>query len=169
VVEQDLKMRPSYLAAVLGVTALLAQPCYATHWQVIGRPNNETLGLAYVDMDSIHADGQYRVATFLTVYSNATSNANGIKLDRIAQETAFDCDKHTFSFVSTVSYLQGKKTGSSSGSDDWKISFKGIYADPFSQRAFDVTCNAPLIVKPPPAAAADSPANVMLPTAAAPQ
>jgi hypothetical protein len=169
VVEQDLKMRASIPAALLGVTALLAQPCYATHWQVIGRPNNDTLGLAYVDMDSIHADSQYRVATFLTVYSNATSNEHGIKLDRIAQETAFDCEKHTFSLVSTVSYYEGKKTGSSSGDGDWKARFKGLYEDGFSQRAFDVTCNAPLVTKPPPATAADSPANVMLPTAGAPQ
>jgi hypothetical protein len=162
-------MRAAVLAASLGVTALLAQPCYAAHWQVIGRPNNDTLGLAYVDMDSIHADGQYRVATFLTVYSNATSNEHGIKLDRIAQETAFECEKHTFSLVSTVSYYEGKKTGSSSGEDDWKSRFKGLREDAFSQRAFDVTCNAPLVTKPPPTSAADSPANVMLPTAGAPQ
>jgi surface-adhesin protein E len=162
-------MRASYLAAALGVTALLAQPCYATHWQVIGRPNNETLGLAYVDMDSIHEDEQYRIATFLTIYSNPTSNAHGIKLDRIAQETAFDCAKHTFALVSTVSYFEGKKTGSSSPSDDWKTRFKGVYEDVFSQRAFDVTCNAPVVAKPPPAAAADEPATVRLPTMAAPQ
>jgi hypothetical protein len=162
-------MRASYLAAALGVTALLAQPCYATHWQVIGRPNNDTLGLAYVDMDSVHEDGQYRIATFLTVYSNPTSNAHGIKLDRIAQETAFDCAKHTFALVSTVSYFEGKKTGSSSATDDWKTRFKGVYEDVFSQRAFDVTCNAPVVANPPPAAAADSPANVRLPTMAAPQ
>ena len=161
--------RAPYLAGALVVTALLTQPCYATHWQVIGRPNNDTLGLAYVDMDSIHEDGQYRVATFLTVYSNATSNAHGIKLDRIAQETAFDCAKHTFSLVSTIGYYEGKKTGSSSGSDDWKTRFKGIYDDAFSQRAFDVTCNAPVVTKPPPAAAADSPENVQLPTYVAPQ
>ncbi len=147
---------------------LLAQPCYATHWQVIGRPNNDTLGLAYVDMDSIHTDQQYRIATFLTVYTNATSNAHGIKLDRIAQETAFDCAKHTFALVSTVSYFEGKKTGSSSANDDWKTRFKGVYEDGFSQRAFDVTCNAPVVAKPPPAAASDSPANVNLPTMAAP-
>jgi hypothetical protein len=162
-------MRASYLAAALGLTALLSQPCYATHWQVIGRPNNDTLGLAYVDMDSIHEDEQYRVATFLTVYSNPTSNAHGIKLDRIAQETAFDCAKHTFALVSTVSYFEGKKTGSSSATDDWKTRFKGVYEDGFSQRAFDVTCNAPVVSKPPPAAAADAPANVSLPTMAAPQ
>ncbi len=162
-------MRTRYLAAALAVTALLSQPCYATHWQVIGRPNNDTLGLAYVDMDSIHEDGQYRVAMFLTVYSNPTANAHGIKLDRIAQETAFDCAKHTFSLVSTVGYFEGKKSGSSSGSDDWKTRFKGVYTDLFSQRAFDVTCNAPVVAKPPPTSAADSPANVMLPTAGAPQ
>jgi hypothetical protein len=162
-------VRAPYLAGALAVTALLAQPCYATHWQVIGRPNNETLVLAYVDMDSIHADGPYRVATFLTVYSNPTANAHGIKLDRIAQETAFDCAKHTFALVSTVSYFEGKKTGSSSGAQDWKTQFNGVYPDGFSQRAFDVTCNAPLITNPPPAAAADAPANVRLPTAAAPQ
>jgi hypothetical protein len=162
-------MRAFYLAAGLGVSALLAQPCFATHWQVVGRPNAATLGLAYVDMDSIHEDGQYRVATFLTVYSNATSNAHGIKLDRIAQETAFDCEKHTFSLVSTVGYYDGKETGLSAATEDWKTRFKGVYADVFSQRAFDVTCNAPVVEKPPPAAAADAPANVRLPTMAAPQ
>jgi hypothetical protein len=162
-------VRTPYLAGALAVSALLAQPCYASHWQVIGRPNNETLGLAYVDMDSIHPDGPYRVATFLTVYSNPTANAHGIKLDRIAQETAFDCDKHTFSLVSTVSYFEGKKSGSSSGGEDWKTRFNSVYTDGFSQRAFDVTCNAPLVTNPPPAAAADAPANVRLPTAAAPQ
>jgi hypothetical protein len=161
--------RAPYLAGALAATALLAQPCYAIHWQVIGRPNNDTLGLAYVDMDSIHEDGPYRVATFLTVYSNATSNAHGIKLDRIAQETAFDCSKHTFSLVSTIAYLEGKKSGSSSASDDWKTRFKGVYNDVFSQRAFDVTCNAPVVTTPPPAAAADSPENVRLPTYVAPQ
>ena len=151
------------------MTALLAQPCYATHWQVIGRPDNDTLGLAYVDMDSIHEDGQYRVATFLTVYSNATSNAHGIKMDRIAQETAFDCAKHTFALVSTIAYFEGKKAGASSDSGDWKTQFKGVYEDVFSQRAFDVTCNAPVVTKPPPAAEADSPENVQLPTYVAPQ
>ena len=161
--------RAPYLAGVLAATALLTQPCYATHWQVIGRPNNDTLGLAYVDMDSIHEDGQYRVATFLTVYSNATSNAHGIKLDRIAQETAFDCAKHSFALVSTTGYFEGKKVGSSSGSGDWKTRFKGVYEDGFSQRAFDVTCNAPLVTNPPPAAAADAPENVRLPTNVAPQ
>jgi hypothetical protein len=150
------------------MTALLAQPCYATHWQIVGRPNSSTLGLAYVDMDSVHQDGQYRVATFLTIYSNPTSNAHGIKLDRIAQETAFDCAKHTFSLVSTVSYFEGKPTGGSSGSGDWKTRFKGLYEDVFSQRAFDITCNAPLAPTPEPAASeADSPANVMLPSRSA--
>jgi hypothetical protein len=162
-------VRAFYLAAGLAVTALLAEPCFATHWQVVGRPNPATLGLAYVDLDSIHEDGRYRVATFLTVYSNATSNAHGIKLDRIAQQTAFDCEKHTFSLVSTVGYYDGKETGLSSATEDWKAGFKGIYDDVFSQRAFDVTCNAPVVEKPPPAAAADAPANVRLPTMAAPQ
>jgi hypothetical protein len=161
-------MRGSHLAAALGVTALLAQPCYAAHWQVIGRPNNETLGVAYVDMDSIHADERYRIATFLTIYTNPTSNAHGIKLDRIAQETAFDCEKHTFALVSTVSYFEGKKTGSSSAGDDWKTRFKGVYEDGFSRRAFDVTCNAPVVTNPPAAAASDSAANVKLPTMVAP-
>ena len=160
--------RAPYLAGALAVTVLLAQPCYAIHWQVIGRPNSDTLGLAYVDMDSIHEDGQYRVATFLTVYSNATSNAHGIKMDRIAQETAFDCTKHTFALVSTIAYFEGKKAGASSDSGDWKTQFKGVYEDVFSQRAFDVTCNAPVVTKPPPAAAADAPANVRLPTYVAP-
>jgi hypothetical protein len=164
-------LRVPYLAAVLAVTALFAQPCYATHWQVIGRPNDGSLGVAYIDLDSIHLDGNYRVATFLTVYENPPPNAHDIKLDRIAQQTAFDCAKHTFSLVSTVGYFQGKKAGESHiNSGDWKVKFKGLYQDPFSQRAFDVTCNAPIAPTPEPAASpVDAAPTVRLPTAVAPQ
>jgi hypothetical protein len=161
------------LAGALGLTALLAiasQPCFATRWQVVGRPSDGSLGVAYVDMDSIHQDGQYRVATFLTVYQAPPPNTHDIKLDRIAQQTAFDCAKRTFSLVSTVGYYAGKRSGMSHTGDDWKTKFKGLYPDAFSQRAFDVTCNAPLAPMPEPeASAAESPALVQLPTRVAPE
>jgi hypothetical protein len=153
------------------MSALLSQACYATHWQAIGRPDDGSLGVAYIDLDSIHQDGMYRVATFLTVYRNPPPNVHNVKLDRIAQQTAFDCNKHTFSLISTISYFEGKESGRSPpDSGDWKVKFKGLYADLFSQRAFDVTCNAPLAATPEPAASpADAAATVRLPTAVAPE
>ena len=164
------RLRIHCLAGTLAIAALASQPCYAAHWQAIGRPNDGSLGVAYVDLDSIHKDGIYRVAMFLTVYESPPPNAHDIKLDRIAQQTAFDCDKHTFSLISTVGYFEGKQSGSSHNGDDWKVRFKGVYGDVFSQRAFDVTCNAPLAPNPEPAASpADSPATVRLPTMVAPQ
>jgi hypothetical protein len=164
------RLRAHWLAGVLSITALAAQPCHAAHWQAVGRPNDGSLGVAYVDLDSIHKDGIYRVAMFLTVYESPPPNAHEIKLDRIAQQTAFDCDKHTFSLISTVGYFQGKQSGSSHIGDDWKARFKGVYQDVFSQRAFDITCNAPLAPTPEPAASpADSPATVRLPTRVAPE
>jgi hypothetical protein len=157
------------LARTFATAALLAQTCYAYHWQAIGRPNAETLGMAYVDLDSVHQDGPYRLATFLTVYTNPLTNANSIKIDRIAQETAFDCATHTFSLVSTIGYFAGKKSGGSSQKADWRESFKTLREDAFSQRAFDVTCNAPAVTNSEARAfAEDAPATVKLPSMASP-
>jgi hypothetical protein len=151
---------------LLGLAALMAEPCYAAHWQVIGRPSDQSLALAYIDMDSIHVDGGYRVATFLTVYVNPITNAHGYKLDRIAQDTAFDCDKHTFALVSTFGYFEGKPAGRSSGKpDEWKDNVRDLPKDLFSQRAFDVICNAPLAPMPEPTPPAeDAAATVRLPS-----
>jgi hypothetical protein len=164
-------LRAHWLAGTLAMAALASQPCYAAHWQAIGRPNDGSLGVAYVDLDSIHQDGIYRVALFLTVYASPPPNVHDIKLDRIVQQTAFDCAKHTFSLISTVGYFAGKQSGKSHINDeDWKVRFKGVYADVFSQRAFDTTCNAPLAPNPEPAGSpSDSPATVQLPTMVAPQ
>lgn len=153
------------------MSSLLSQACYATHWQVIGRPDDGSLALAYLDLDSIHLDGIYRVATFLTVYRYPPANVHDVKLDRIAQQTAFDCAKHTFSLISTISYFEGKQSGASPrDKGDWKTQFKGVFDDAFSQRAFDTTCNAPLATTPEPAASpADAAATVSLPTAETPE
>jgi hypothetical protein len=153
-------------ASLLGLAALLAEPCYAAHWQVIGRPSDQALALAYIDMDSIHRDGDYRVATYLTVYVNPITNAHGYKLDRIAQDTAFDCNKHTFALVATFGYFEGKPAGRSSGKpDEWKDNVRDLPKDPFSQRAFDVICNAPLAPMPEPTPSAeDAAATVRLPS-----
>ena len=157
------------LARSFALSALLAQTCYAYHWQAIGRPNAETLGMAYVDLDSVHQDGLYRLATFLTIYTNPLTNAKSIKIDRIAQETAFDCAKHTVSLVSTTGYFGGKASGHSSEKGDWRESFQTLPQDEFSQRAFDVACNAPVVTNSEARASAeDAPATVKLPATASP-
>src|ERR1700731_1166902 len=122
------RLRTPWVAGTLALVVLASQPCYATHWQAIGRPNDGSLGVAYVDLDSIHPDGIYRVALFLTVYASPPPNVHDIKLDRIVQQTAFDCAKHTFSLISTVGYFAGKQSGRSSPeSGEWKTRFKGLY------------------------------------------
>ena len=165
----QLRRAAALLARASAVSAFLVQTCYAYHWQAIGRPNSETLGIAYVDLDSVHQDGLYRVATFLTIYKNPLTNAQSIKIDRIAQETAFDCAKHSFSLVSTIGYFAGKKSGTSSEKGDWRVSFKTLPGDVFSRRAFDVTCNAPVVTNSEARAVAeDAPAVVKLPFEASP-
>jgi hypothetical protein len=149
--------------------ALVAQTCYAYNWQPVGRPNAETLGMAYVDLDSVHQDGPYRIATFLTVYKNPLTNAKSIKIDRIVQETAFDCANRGVSLVSTVGYFAGKESGTSSRKGDWRESFAALPDNAFSQRAFDVTCNAPVVTNSEARATeADAPATVKLPAMAGP-
>jgi hypothetical protein len=168
----SIRLSARVLAApvLVGLMTSVAQPCFAAHWQVIGRPTDNSLALAYVDMDSIHRAGEYRVATFLTVYLYPITNAHEYKLDRIAQETAFDCDKHTFALVSTIGYFQGKPTGRNSGNgEDWKDNARDLPQDTFSTRAFDVTCNAPLAPYPEPApTVSDAPGTVRLPAAPTP-
>lgn len=124
------------------------------------------MGLAYIDMQSIHRDGDYREAIFLTVYAHPITNAHGYQLDRIAQETAFDCQNHTFALISTVGFLEGRQTGRSSGrADEWKSTVREVPKDAFSQRTFDIICNAPLAPMPEPAPSdADAAATVNLPT-----
>jgi hypothetical protein len=159
-------LRAPYLAGILAITALAPQLCYAIHWVQLGRPTEGTPGLAYIDLDSVHVDGPYRVATFLTVYAGAAPNTHGIKLDRIAQETAFDCTHHTFSLISTIGYFEGKKAGSSSETGDWKTTFKTVPQDSFSQRTYDVTCNASVSDHPEDSAeTSNSPPYVKLPPA----
>jgi hypothetical protein len=118
-----------------------------------------------MDADSVRQEQGYRVALFLTVYTGATPNSHGIKLDRITQETAFDCKQREFSLLETIGYYQGKKAGGSSAKEgEWKDRFRVVPQDPFSQRALDLACNSPLAPQPEPeAAATDAPGSVRLP------
>jgi hypothetical protein len=145
--------------------SFLAQPCFAARWQVVGRPSDGSLALAYIDMDSIRQEGDFRVATFLTVYAHALTNSHGYKIDRIGQQTAFDCNNHGVALVYTIGYFEGKEIGRSSGTGgDWKDNMSALPKDVYSTRAFDITCNAPLAPMPEPApAASDEPATVNLP------
>jgi hypothetical protein len=156
---------------LLAVVSLLAQPCFATHWQKVGRPSDGSLALAYIDLDSVHRDGDFRVATFLTIYLHTVTNKHGAKLDRIAQETAFDCENHGFALISTVGYRAGKEAGHSSASGtDWKANMMALPKDVYSTRAFDITCNAPVAPTPePPRTAAEDPATVELPATPTPE
>jgi len=136
------------LAAILTVLALGAPPCYAAHWQTVGPSSGSSSGLVYVDLDSVREEEGYRIALFLTIYSGVVPNAHAIKLDRITQETAFDCKRREFALRSTVGYFLGKEVGLSSQRGDWREKFRAVPSDTFSQRALDLVCNSPLAPQP---------------------
>jgi hypothetical protein len=155
---------------------LVARPSLADNWQPLGEVQGATRGLVYINIDSVRDEGGYRVATFLTILATGETNAHDIKLDRFAEETAFDCAKHTFSPLSTVGYLDGRKVGTRFDKGDWRSNFKGVPADSIAQGAFTLTCRSPVTAHPdggtPPAGgtppdggtpSSDSPATVALP------
>jgi hypothetical protein len=149
---------------LLSLLLLLTQTCYAAHWRVVGPSNNGALGNVYLDLDSVRQEEGYRIALFLTIYTSAVPNAHDIKLDRITQETAFDCTRREFALRSTVGYFEGKEVGLSSEKGDWKERFKVVPRDVFSQRALDVACNSPLAPQPEATpSASDAPGSVSLP------
>jgi surface-adhesin protein E len=144
----------------------LAQFCYATHWQAVGPSNGGVSGMVYMDLDSVREEEGYRVALFLTIYGYAVPNSHDMKLDRITQETAFDCNRREFALLSTEGYFQGKKVGRSADRDggNWKERFRAVPKDPFSQVAIDLACNSALAPQPEPQPlAADAPGSVRLP------
>jgi hypothetical protein len=152
------------LAAACGLLLLLAQPCYAARWQEVGLTEGRSVGLVYVDLDSVRQEGLYRVAVFLTIYANVEHSAHDVPLDRISQKTAFDCKKRTFSLLSTAGYFKGKQMGMSSDKGDWRTSFKPIPLDAFSQEAYDTACRSHVAAHPEAAPTpADAPGSVNLP------
>jgi hypothetical protein len=104
--------------------------------------------MAYIDLDSVREEEGYRIALFLTIYAVMVPNAHDIKLDRITQETAFDCTRREFALRSTVGYFEGKEVGLSSHKGDWRERFRAIPGDTFSQRALDLACNSKLAPQP---------------------
>ena len=146
-------LRKALVSAGLGAALLgLTQLCYATHWQSVGPSTGNVSGMVYMDLDSVREDQGYRVALFLTIYGYAVPNAHNIKLDRITQETAFDCNRREFALLATEGFFQGRKIGGSSdkGGGDWKDRFRVVPKDPFSQVALDLACNSPLAPQPEP-------------------
>lgn len=146
-------MRKAAVCATLGGTLLgLAQLCYATHWQSVGPSNGNVSGMVYLDVDSVREESGYRVALFLTIYGYAVPNSHNIKLDRITQETAFDCNRREFALLATEGYFQGRRIGGSSdkGASDWKDRFRVVPKDAFSQVAIDLVCNSSLAPQPEP-------------------
>ncbi len=156
--------RTRRILAILVSSALVAQTAYAARWQAVGPTAGSARGLAYIDLDSVREEDGFRVALFLTIYTVAVPNAHGIKLDRITQETAFDCGRREFSLRSTVGYFDGKEVGLSSQRGDWRGKFQALPADSYSQRVLDLACHSPLAPQPEPTATPDqAPGVVKLP------
>ena len=155
--------RAQYLPAFLASLALIPHTAAAAHWQEVGQVAGGSPGRAYVDLDSIRQDGGFRIALFLTIYANGALNSNSIRIDRIAQETAFDCAEHRYSLKSTVGYNAGKAVGGNSDKSDWTKRFRALPEDAYSQHAFDLACKSPLPQGPEITPEADSPGLVNLP------
>ncbi len=146
-------MSKSLVRVVFGGLVLgVAQLCQATHWQSVGPSNGSVSGMVYMDLDSVREKEGYRVALFLTIYGYGIPNSHNIKLDRITQETAFDCNRREFALLATEGYFQGRKIGGSTdrGGGDWKDRFRVVPKDQFSQVAIDLACNSPLAPQPEP-------------------
>jgi hypothetical protein len=160
-------MRKALVTGGLGVALLgLTQFCYATHWQSVGPSTGNVSGMVYMDLDSVREEEGYRVALFLTIYGYAVPNSHNIKLDRITQETAFDCNRREFALLATEGYFQGRKIGGSAakGGGEWKDRLRLVPKDPFSQVAIDLACNSPLAPQPEPVPSPDEAAgSVRLP------
>jgi hypothetical protein len=160
-------MRKALAGAALGGVLLgVTQLCYATHWQTVGPSNGSVSGMVYMDLDSVREQDGYRVALFLTIYGYAVPNSHNIKLDRLTQETAFDCNRREFALLATEGYFRGRKVGGSAdkGGGEWKERFRTVPKDPFSQVAIDLACNSPLAPQPEPTPlAAEAPGSVRLP------
>jgi len=120
--------------------ALGSISCQASRLQEIGESSSATLDKSYIDLDSISQEGNFRIATFLTVYDKARVNSKGLKFDRHTQSTAFDCQRKQFALISTVGYLDGKQIATSTPNPDWKNSFKDMPSTPFSQRTYTLVC-----------------------------
>jgi hypothetical protein len=155
-------IRQRWLVVLAAAASLISVPCEAARWKPVGSTGGATNGMVYMDADSVRQESGFRVALFLTIYGYAVPNAHNIKLDRLTQETAFDCNRREFALIATVGYLQGKKVGGSSEAADWRQTLKVLPQDGFSQRTLDLTCNSPLAPQPEDTAPADAAAVVRL-------
>lgn len=145
---------------IIALLALGSIPCHAARLQEIGESTKASLDKSYIDLDSISQEGDFRTATFLTVYEKARENSHGIKLDRHSQKTAFDCQRRRFSLITTIGFLDGKQIASSPTNTDWKNNFKEIPSDPFSQRSMTIVCGGTIAGSPQPGIGNRVPPNV---------
>ncbi len=154
-----LAMKASRAAVTLAAVGLLLLPqrCLAARWQELGWATAAAAGLVYVDLDSIHQEGAYRIARFLTIYAEPATNSSGIRMDRLLQQTAFECNQHRFTFLSTIAYFEGRKIGGSSPADDWADRSRPVPLDSYSQHAFTVACTSPVASSTDFSADGDSP------------
>jgi S1-C subfamily serine protease len=129
--------------------ACAAAPCFAARWQEVGNPGISTDKIL-VDTDSVHGDGDLRLALIMTVYTAPRTNAHNITLDKRIQRTAFDCANRTFIGIQTIGYLNDKQVGTSPETPDWRSKLIPLKDDPLNNRVTQLVCSQPLAADKPP-------------------
>jgi hypothetical protein len=165
-IRQGVMPRSRFAAAAAWglVLALSAEISHAARWREVGPAEGAATARVYVDLDSIRQQDGYRIAQFLTIYLRVISNANGIRMDRFTQTTAFDCAQAKAALVSTIAYLNGSEVAQSSENPDWRAQLTAIPPDAhLSLRAYQLACKAVPIEHPPAEDSANSAATVVLP------
>jgi len=133
-----LRVAPCIALVVLATAPAL---CLASRWIEVGNSGVST-DKVMVDADSVQKVDEFRLANVMTVYAAPRTNANGITSDRHVRRIAMDCAHHTFVGIVTIGYLNGKRSGSSPETQDWRTKMKPLPTDGMTQRVYALVCGA---------------------------
>jgi hypothetical protein len=129
------------------LSAVLARPSYAAHWQELGNMP-DSLDKVYVDTDSAELEDGFRIVRLMVVYPSPRTDKNNKTMDSYIQRTAIDCDKKMYYGIQTSWYRDGKQVVASPSDADWKTKTMHHFTDSsLSQRLQTTVCSLPIPTK----------------------
>ena len=136
---------PSWPAAAawIALQAIPTRPCFAQHWQDLGKVP-DSLDSVSINIDSVEQDDQFRIVLIKTVYPEPRTNKSNITTDSHIQQTAIDCEKRAFYGIRMFGYLSGKQVGTGPVTPDWKAKLIPMGTAPLSQRILSTACSLPI-------------------------